>query len=180
MERLTKGALAIGAGALLLLGGAGTYALWSDSQAVAEAGDISSGDLDLALGTAAWTLNGTTVADVTAVRIVPGDVLALSQPITVTAIGDSLQATLAVSGTDGLTGDQALLDALDVTFALDGPPSWATPNGDGTFEVAPSTAAYPAVDADVTLTFDAATPDQVATGSVVNLSSLTFTLEQHL
>ena len=27
MERLTKGALAIGAGALLLLGGAGTYAL---------------------------------------------------------------------------------------------------------------------------------------------------------
>lgn len=180
MERLTKGALAIGAGALLLLGGAGTYALWSDSQAVAEAGDISSGDLDLALGTAAWTLNGAAVADVTAVRIVPGDVLALSQPVTVTAIGDSLQSTLAVAGTDTLTGDQALLDALDVAFVLDGPPSWATDNGDGTFEVAPSTAAYPAVDADVTLTFDETTPDQVATSSVVNLSSLTFTLEQHL
>ena len=106
--------------------------------------------------------------------------LALSQPITVTAIGDSLQATLAVSGTDGLTGDQALVDALDVAFALDGPPAWATDNGDGTYEVAPSTAAYPAVDADVTLTFDAATAGQVATSSVVNLSSLTFTLEQHL
>ncbi|NDO89930.1 alternate-type signal peptide domain-containing protein [Cellulosimicrobium composti] len=180
MERLTKGALAIGAGALLLLGGAGTYALWSDSQAVAEAGDITSGDLDLAMGTPVWTLNGTPVADVTAVRIVPGDVLALTQPVTVTAIGDTLQSTLSVAGTDALTGDAALLDALDVTFELDGPPSWATDNGDGTFEVAPSTAAYAPVDADVTLTFDEATPDQVATNAVVNLSSLTFTLEQHL
>ncbi len=106
--------------------------------------------------------------------------LAFSQPVTVTATGDSLQSTLAVAGTDTLTGDQALLDALDVAFVLDGPPSWATDNGDGTFEVAPSTAAYPAVDADVTLTFDETTPDQVATSSVVNLSSLTFTLEQHL
>ncbi|WP_265520542.1 alternate-type signal peptide domain-containing protein [Oerskovia flava] len=180
MDKLTKGAVAVGAGVVLLLGGAGTYALWSDSQSVAESGEIASGDLDLELGTeGTWTLNGAAVADVTAVRIVPGDVLALTQPITVTAIGDTLQSTLSVSSA-GLTGDADLLAALDLAFTFDTPPAWATDNGDGTFDVAPSDAAYAPVDAGVTLTFDEATPDQVATDAVVDLSSVTFSLEQYL
>ena len=79
-----KANVAIAAGAALLLGG-GTLAYWSTQQVIAT-GTINSGDLNLVAGTGTWTLQGvaqtapTPVTDITTVKLVPGDVLTLTQP----------------------------------------------------------------------------------------------------
>lgn len=46
MNKTTKGALAAGAAGILLLGGAGSYALWSDAETV-QGGTITAGNLDI-------------------------------------------------------------------------------------------------------------------------------------
>lgn len=179
---MTKGAVAIGAGVALLLGGAGTYALWSDTEAVD--GTVASGDLDLTLGTAAWTLNGTPVAAGTegTVRIVPGDVLQLTQPVTVTAIGDDLESTLTITeGLASIDGDTLLDENLTVDLALDtATATWATADAvtPNAYDVAPADAAYAPVDATVTITFEDVV-GQVATASTVDLNAVEFTLTQN-
>ncbi|MEE6286090.1 alternate-type signal peptide domain-containing protein [Georgenia sp. MJ173] len=177
-NKMTKGTIAVAAGAALLLGGAGTYAWWSVSEAVDDQGTIQSGDLNLVLGDASWQLNGAPVADVDEVQIVPGDVLALNQPVTVTAIGDDLASVLTVDATD-LSGDPELIEALDVSFTMPADDAtWATAAGTNAFNIAPSNASYDSVNAGVTITFDEDTEDQVATDSTVNLSSVVFNLAQ--
>ena len=66
MNKSTKGALAASSAAVLLLGGAGSLAFWSDSQDVGSA-NITSGELDLSApdcaddllaGTHGWQLDG--------------------------------------------------------------------------------------------------------------------------
>lgn len=58
MNRTTKGAIAVGAATLLLLGGGGTFALWNTSQQV-DAATVSSGELSLVEGdTAGWYNSG--------------------------------------------------------------------------------------------------------------------------
>lgn len=100
MKKITKGALATGLGVALLLGGGGTLAVWNDSQAT-QPGSIVSGDLALSAGTGVWkNAQGTTV-DVSTYKVVPGDKLTFTQPVTVTLVGDQLQATLAVTGMAG-------------------------------------------------------------------------------
>src|SRR5690625_308903 len=114
-KKMTKGTIAITAGVVLLLGGAGTYALWEVNQPLD--GTVQSGDLNLELGDAEWTLNGQPVGAVDEVRIVPGDTLALAQSLTVTAIGDDLAAQLAVDAS-ALSGDPDLSEQLEVSLAL--------------------------------------------------------------
>ncbi|MDD9206686.1 alternate-type signal peptide domain-containing protein [Georgenia sp. 10Sc9-8] len=179
VNKMTKGAVAVAAGVTLLLGGAGTYAWWSVEQSAAEQGEIQSGDLDLALGQAAWTLNGDPVtADVTQVRVVPGDVLVLTQSVTVTAIGDDLASQLSVSETD-LTGtDPQLVEALDVEFTLPEETGWATLGEQNTYAIASSSEAYAPVEATVVITFDEATEGQVGTNAAVDLTSVVFSLDQ--
>jgi len=80
-KKMMKGTIAITAGVVLLLGGAGTYALWEVTRPLE--GTVAAGDLNLELGEASWTLNGDDVADVGDVRIVPGDTLALGQQLEV-------------------------------------------------------------------------------------------------
>ncbi|MEE6283010.1 alternate-type signal peptide domain-containing protein [Georgenia sp. MJ170] len=177
-NKMTKGTIAVAAGAALLLGGAGTYAWWSVSEAVDDQGTIQSGDLNLVLGEASWELNGTMVNDVQQVRIVPGDVLNLTQPIEVTAIGDDLTSELTVDAT-GLTGDAELIQALDVSFTMPtDADTWATEGDGNSYAIAPSNAAYESVDAGVTITFDQDTSGRTATDSTVNLSSVVFNLAQ--
>ncbi|WP_051681862.1 alternate-type signal peptide domain-containing protein [Cellulomonas sp. HZM] len=115
MRKTTKGALAIGAGVALLLGGAGTLAAWQ-VQASSAAQTVTAGDLNVATGTGQWywgsaTINTTTnavtctaadtsksIANIANVRIVPGDCVVLVTPVTITAIGDHLTATLTAAG----------------------------------------------------------------------------------
>jgi alternate signal-mediated exported protein len=117
MHKPLKGAIALGAAGLLLLGGAGTYALWSDSVTLG-GGSINAGQLDLAIAApGAWAdvSTGTPVpiANIAAFRIVPGDVLTYSLSATLQAEGDNLEATLAADPAS-ISGDAALLADIDI------------------------------------------------------------------
>jgi len=172
--RRAKAIVAIAAGAVLLLGGGTTLAYWTTSQTL-NAGTVQSGDLDLSLGTGTWTLDGaiggaTAVADPSSVRIVPGDVLTLTQPLTVTLVGDTIQGLLSVDTTDLIPAGGADAFTADLTV------SGGTAEGAGTYRFTPATAG--AVTATLTITFDSATPDREFTNTDLDLNSVKFTLTQ--
>ncbi|TFD54522.1 alternate-type signal peptide domain-containing protein [Cryobacterium frigoriphilum] len=118
MNTLLKGAIAGVAGIALLLGGAGTFALWNSSATVA-GGTIVAGQLKVANNPAAgvWTVNNT-VTSLASYRAVPGDVMVFTKTMDITATGDNLVADLglaeaAISPTVSSTpADIALADYL--------------------------------------------------------------------
>lgn len=122
MKNSTKGAIAAAAAASILLGGAGTLAYWSDTDAIPgngfEAGSLSLTPAGLC---GAWTLDaGEAVAgasfDPTTDLLVPGDVVTKECTFTIDAEGEHMRASVvAVPGTD--SGD--LLSDLDITTALE-------------------------------------------------------------
>lgn len=102
MKKSTKGAIAAGAAAVLLLGGAGSLAYWNAEGAI-EGGEITAGTLTLTPITtpaATWELNGVAVVgnDLTSVLIVPGDTLEYTGAWTIGATGDNLLAGVTFSG----------------------------------------------------------------------------------
>ena len=103
MNKMAKGALAIGVGAALLLGGGGTLAVWNQT-ADANAGSIAAGDLNLVAETGVWTNAAGTVVDLDPTnqtadyKVVPGDVLTYTQPLDVTLVGDLMEAELTLGG----------------------------------------------------------------------------------
>lgn len=170
----TKGVIAIAAGAVLLLGGGTTLAYWTTTETLA-AGTIQSGDLDLSLGTGSWTIDGviggpTAVADPSSVRIVPGDVLTLTQPVTVTLVGDTIQGLLAVDAADAIPA--AAADAFTIDLSVSG----GVAEGADTYRFTPETAGT--VTATVTITFDGATTDRDLVNTPLDLSAVEFTLTQ--
>jgi len=115
MNKFTKGAIATGAAIVLLLGGAGTFALWNDSASVA-GGSITSGVLKFDTtynGQRAWLDSSTDVigstssswatilplaathpiADISTFRTVPGDRIALVESVKILATGNNLVAS---------------------------------------------------------------------------------------
>ncbi|MBE7325786.1 alternate-type signal peptide domain-containing protein [Nocardioides sp. Y6] len=125
MNKSTKGAIAAGAAAVLLMGGAGTLAYWNAEGSIA-GGAIEAGTLALDPVTdpaATWRLNGTTVTgnNLSSVRIVPGDTLTYTGAWTIDATGDNLQADVSFSG---LEADGSLAAKLTVndTYTLEGDP----------------------------------------------------------
>ncbi|HWJ82692.1 MAG TPA: alternate-type signal peptide domain-containing protein [Nocardioides sp.] len=91
MKKTTKGAIAAGGAAVLLLGGAGTLAYWTDSQTV-PGGSFSTGSLGLgAPSCSGWTYTSTNAA---ATTLVPGDQVAEDCSFVITASGDHLSAAL--------------------------------------------------------------------------------------
>lgn len=168
--------LAVAAGTALLLGGGGTYAYWS-TQTALTSGPVESGDLDLSLGTGTWTLQGVvgaaqTITDLTDVRIVPGDVLTLTQPLDVTLVGDTIAADLTAElGSSFTTG--TLGTNLDVVLTVD---SFGTATGANTYRVTPADSG--ATTAELTITFDPTTPDQVGANQSVDLDDIAFSLTQ--
>ena len=108
MNKSTKGALAATTAGVLLLGGAGSLAFWSDSITIGGS-TISSGHIsldDTTVGDCAgadWILdNGETTAgavfDPATSTLVPGDSITKTCTFDVTARGDHLRATLAATG----------------------------------------------------------------------------------
>lgn len=98
MNKTTKGALGASAAAVLLLGGAGSLAYWTDATTL-NGGSITSGSLALSAPScdADWkytTANGVVAAGSTVVKVVPGDTITKTCRFTVTATGDNLKATL--------------------------------------------------------------------------------------
>lgn len=104
MNSTTKGALAAGAAAVLLLGGAGSLAFWSATDSV-DAGSFSSGKLTLkAVGCdAGWTYANGTSAGAAVNLVVPGDSITKNCTFTIGATGDHLSALPTVPSTVGYT-----------------------------------------------------------------------------
>jgi alternate signal-mediated exported protein len=97
MNKMTKGALATGLGVALLVGGGGTLAVWN-AEATKTAGTIVAGNMTLDAGEGKWTnVNGKDV-DLAEYKVVPGDVLTFTQPVTVGMTGDLLEAALTTTG----------------------------------------------------------------------------------
>lgn len=108
MNKMTKGALATGLGVALLIGGGGSLAVWNTS-AQASAGQIVAGNMGLQAAAGTWTnsagTNVTTKMTAGTYRIVPGDTLSFTQPVSVTLSGDLMKAKLTVTD-DALTTDR--------------------------------------------------------------------------
>ena len=96
MNKLLKGSIAGAAGVALLIGGAGTFALWNDTAAI-DGGTITAGTLDVATGDGAWSDQFGGIESINSYRIVPGDTLTYKTLVTVVAEGDNLSAELSVN-----------------------------------------------------------------------------------
>ena len=121
MNSTAKGSLAAAVAALLLTGGAGTLAYWSDTENV-PGGPLSSGQLDLgtpACG-AGWVLDGGLTLTPTTL-IVPGDTLTKTCTINLIARGEHLGADLTI-GNAAFAAPNGLTNELvpTATFTVNG------------------------------------------------------------
>lgn len=125
MKKTTKAAIAAGAAAVLLLGGAGTLAFWSDSVTI-DGGEVNSGSLALSDATcdAGWVYAaGNANAGEPVSLIVPGDSVTKDCTFTVTATGDNLEATLDTPDTVPVTSEPAaptLQATASAAYTIDG------------------------------------------------------------
>jgi len=109
MNKLVKGSIAGAAGIILLMGGAGSLAYWNDSATAGPAlgsNSITAGTLSVtAVNAGAWTkgfynasnvLVGSVgaVANLSTVRIVPGNRLVYTQQFNIVGTGDDLYFTI--------------------------------------------------------------------------------------
>ena len=162
MNKIVSGAVAGAAGIVLLLGGAGSFALWNANATVA-ASSVSSGNLAISADTAGvWTditNGGSKVIDPATYRIVPGNVLQYTSALTVTATGDSALKAAITTKLDVTSTDASITPA----------------SAANTFTVKPSTSASK-VNVVLTVTF----PSTATTGQNGSLSfdKLAFTLTQ--
>lgn len=186
MNRLLRGSIAGAAGIALLLGGAGTFALWNSSANVA-GGTITAGTLTIAPSTTAgsWTANGVAVADIADYTIVPGDSLVYTQKMSIVATGDNLVATLdiaaaSVEATSTSPADVALASFIDESAVLTATGTAITGSA-APFTVTAGTAGV-AQDVTVTVSIDftngAAGVENAAQLGSVDLESLAVSLTQ--
>jgi alternate signal-mediated exported protein len=181
MNKATKGAIAAGAAAVLLLGGLGSYALWSDQETLG-GGTITSGDLSLtpaASPAPQWrdvspdVAGNPKVIDPATLLIVPGDIVEYTASFTIEASGNNLLADLSAD-TTAITGDAALRSkiATSVTATSGGT---TLPTSGAKTRI---TSADQAVAVSVRFTFDPATANQDAQNQSINLAAFALKLEQ--
>jgi alternate signal-mediated exported protein len=188
MNKLTKGAIATAAGIALLLGGAGTFALWNGQTTIA-GGTISTGTLAIAsTGSPVWkdtssTVNGGTTFDPATQKIVPGDTFTLTQQVILSTTGKNLKANFTFDPTS-ITTDPSLSALL--TSSLTATPVVATgaatltANGVNNYTVTPGTAATTTVNVVFTVSFDSATSGTTgqSLANALKLTGLSYTLTQ--
>lgn len=176
MNRNAKGALAAGAAVIVLLGGAGSYALWSDS-GTNTPGNLTTGELKLtATGTPAWTdvsttgiVNGTAVNPATDL-LVPLDTWEYTSTYSAVATGKNMKAQVTVdpgaAGTPPTGVTITPVATVDGTAATGGSAVTITPGAAHTV-VVKVTVAF----ADVTGTTSQDSPVNVS-GMSVNLTQV--------
>ncbi|QIM17933.1 alternate-type signal peptide domain-containing protein [Leucobacter coleopterorum] len=193
MKKIAKAAIATGAAALLLIGSGGTLAYWNDSANISGQSAITAGNLHLtATGTPTWKIKHTTgaettVADISALRMVPGDKLTYSFPASITTQGQDLRFKVGLAGgsvaapASPTSADTALAARLtnSVSYAVTGAtPVAAQPD---TFDhKSNSSASYTTT---ITATIDwpftgTTAQDNPAKSGKVNLSNFTLTVTQ--
>ncbi len=176
MKKSTKGVLAGGTAAFLLLGGASTLAYWTEDADVA-GGDFESGHLEVLnndCGSGAWELDGGD-AVTAATRIVPGDTITKTCSFEIDGEGDHFDdVAISIGATNwNVTSDTELSGALGTVSA-----SYA---GDTVGPIV-SGADIPVgevVTASFSMTFDAATTDDVAEDAVATLDDIAITVTQN-
>lgn len=120
MNKATKGAIAAGAAGILLLGGAGTFALWEDTDSIDPAA-ISTGVLTLGVGSGTW--HDATVGSPVAITnianfdIVPGDTITYTTTATITAEGDNLDGKFTIEKAAFEVAAEAAAPYLDVSVS---------------------------------------------------------------
>lgn len=168
MNKLVKGSIAGAAGIVLLLGGAGTLAVWNDSANLAAAGSVTSGVLNVEAGTAgSW--------DQSLALIVPGDTITYTQVLTLAATGDNLDFTVGSNIASLVTAGG--IEGADVT------PTFVVKNGTAT--VAPVAGVYSAVagasytiEASIEVDFDESTDGLDGQNETLNLGAAAVTVTQ--
>lgn len=184
MNKFVKSGIATAAGVALLMGGAGTLAYWNDTAAIS-GGTVTAGKLNIVpeTVTGTWSNQNGAIANISAYRIVPGDVLTYTGTMGVEVIGDTLQAQLSIAG-GTLTGTNAAGNDLASWIATNGSVSIAA---SGTGVGAPSAGVYPiantatSIDVVVTINFfksPTAGAENNTMEGTVNLSDVTVTLSQ--
>lgn len=167
MNRFAKGSIAAGAGIVLLLGGAGTFALWNDTAEIGNA-TIQAGELRLdTTGTGGW--------DAVPANWVPGDSATYTDTLTLTAVGDNIAAILSVDESS-ITGDADLLADLEIEFTV-GAVTGGTvvDNGDGSYSI--SAAGSYTIPVEVSVSFDAASSNATQLQQV-DLTTIAFKVQQ--
>lgn len=187
MNKLVKGSIAGAAGIALLLGGAGTFALWNDAETV-NAGTIATGELDIALsGTGSWVDASpeytTPVAfNPTTEKIVPGDTIRFTQNVSIKATGKNLKAELSYNA-GSIVINPALTSHVTVALTaskLTGDATIAA-NGANKYTITPGATGTSTYAVTIEVKFDKNTPTaQVGQNqaSGVNLTAASFTLNQ--
>lgn len=178
MKKSTKGAIAAGAAGVLLLGGAGTLAYWSETANVG-GGTFTAGSLEVTgntCTTADWLLDGGSPVATGATRIVPGDTISKDCTITITGVGDHLD-DVAFAVTTG----PAWSASNDLTTALGSPVATFTA---GATDVTaggdvPLTAGVATVDVNIEFTFASATSGDVAETLAATLNDVVVTVTQN-
>lgn len=120
MKNTTKGAIAGGAAGVLLLGGLGSLAYWSDSETL-DGGSVTAGTLSLGTPVCApgvWQYApGSPAAGDPVNLIVPGDEIVKDCTFTITATGDNLEADLTTPATTSVTGGEGTTLKANVSAA---------------------------------------------------------------
>lgn len=165
MNKLTKASIAGAAGIALLLGGAGTLALWNDTATIA-GGDITSGTLYISDSTGSW--------DSSPALWVPGDSFTYTGTVEIEATGTNLAAELSVD-TSGITGDTDFANALDIVFTASG--TGITLDSPGVYSVTPNAGTVTA-NVTVVVTFPTTVSGTTAQDMTVDLDSVNFLLQQ--
>ncbi|HNP14842.1 MAG: alternate-type signal peptide domain-containing protein [Cryobacterium sp.] len=178
MNKLTKSAIAGAAGIALLLGGAGSLAYWNDSASLT-GGTITAGELTItANGTGTWKDSNDTTISLASFHAVPGDVLTYTANFDVSAVGDNLSATVALTG-DSIAAASAA--GADVKLAsLLTKSAVLKVNGVATTTVSPA-AGTQTITVSVSITWPNGTTadDNAAMNGAVDLSNMTITLTQN-
>lgn len=180
MNKATRGAIAAGAAGVLLLGGAGTFALWEDTDSVDPA-SISTGVLTMAVGAGTWydATAGTTgtITNIADFDIVPGDTITYTTPVTITAEGDNLDGEFKILKTAFETSAETAAPYLNVTVASNAAtvPGLAVNGTTGAITFA-SAGTY-SVNVTVTVVFENVT-GTVGQNADIDLTALALKLEQ--
>lgn len=191
MKKTTKGAIAASAAGILLLGGAGSLAYWTDSDTV-DGQDFATGQLSLTESTTdaladcdEWTFDDGEVTadkvyDPVSDKIVPGDVISKLCAFDVLAEGEHLRATVAAEqGTNTISTELAsVIDISTTDLAVSSTADFATATPLATGAVSGKQELTEANDGDtlyvkVSVTFDSAadnsTQSNVANGDLTAL-----------
>ncbi|MEL7977238.1 alternate-type signal peptide domain-containing protein [Isoptericola sp. F-RaC21] len=176
-----KGAVAAAAGIAVLLGGAGTFALWNMSTPFAGA-TVTTGELSVTGGTPmVWDDitpgHENTIEDIGTFRMAPGDVIESTATMTVIAQGENIVVKPAITAPDGGDYVAALPPALQDDLSID-----ITLSGDGIDEDGELTAGTH--DVTVTTIFRFAEDagdtknDRTTMNQTVDLTTVNITLQQ--